>query len=55
MEIEKTVNEFLKLDKPDKSLLLKLVNKITVNKKKEVKIYFNFNQLNLLTNVGRNK
>lgn len=54
-EIEKTVNEFLKLDKPDKSLLLKLVNKITVNKKKEVKIYFNFNQLNLLTNVGRNK
>ena len=38
--------EFLKLEKVDKIYLYRLINKIEINKDKNIYIYFNFAKLN---------
>ena len=43
---------FLKIEKIEKPLLATLVNKITVDKHKNIKVYFNFNELNYVNELG---
>lgn len=40
---DRIINNFLKVKNPDKPLLRDLIHKITIDKDKKVKIYFNFN------------
>ena len=40
------IEEFLKLEKIDKIYLYRLINKIEIDKDKNVYIYFNFSKLN---------
>lgn len=39
----KMINNFLKVKNPDKQMIRELINKITIDKDKNVKIYFKFN------------
>ena len=45
-ELDKLIEEFLKFEKPDKIFLYRLINKIEIDKDKNVYIYFNFSKLN---------
>lgn len=45
-ELDKLIEEFLKLEKIDKIYLYRLINKIEIDKDKNVYIYFNFSKLN---------
>ena len=45
-ELDKLIEEFLKLEKIDKIYLYRLINKIEIDKNKNVYIYFNFSKLN---------
>ena len=45
-ELDELIENFLKLDKIDKIYLYRLINKIEIDKDKNVYIYFNFSKLN---------
>jgi len=45
-ELEELIEDFLKLDKIDKIYLYRLINKIEIDKDKNIYIYFNFSKLN---------
>ena len=45
-ELDKLIEEFLKFEKPDKMFLYRLINKIEIDKDKNIYIYFNFSKLN---------
>lgn len=45
-ELDELIEEFLKLDQIDKMYLYRLINKIEIDKDKNVYIYFNFSKLN---------
>ena len=45
-ELDKLIENFLKLEKIDKMYLYRLINKIEIDKDKNVYIYFNFSKLN---------
>lgn len=45
-ELEELIESFLKLEKIDKIYLFRLINKIEIDKDKNVYIYFNFSKLN---------
>jgi len=45
-ELDKLIEEFLKLEKIDKIYLYRLINKIEIDKDKNIYIYFNFSKLN---------
>ena len=45
-ELEELIENFLKLEKIDKIYLYRLINKIEIDKDKNVYIYFNFSRLN---------
>ena len=45
-ELDKLIEDFLKLEKIDKIYLYRLINKIEIDKDKNVYIYFNFSRLN---------
>lgn len=45
-ELDELIENFLKLDKIDKMYLYRLINKIEIDKDKNVYIYFNFSKLN---------
>ena len=45
-EIEELIENFLKLEKIDKMYLYRLINKIEIDKVKNIYIYFNFSKLN---------
>lgn len=47
-ECARFVREFLTLEKPNKSLILRLVKRIEIHQNKQVDIHFNFKQLNFL-------
>ena len=49
-EMNELINEFLKLEKIDKSYLYRLINKIEIDKDKNVFISFNFAPLNTICN-----
>ena len=45
-ELEELIEDFLKLEKIDKIYLYRLINKIEIDKDKNIYIYFNFSKLN---------
>lgn len=45
-ELDNLIKEFLKLEKIDKIYLYRLINKIEIDKDKNIYIYFNFSKLN---------
>lgn len=45
-ELDELIENFLKLDQIDKMYLYRLINKIEIDKDKNVYIYFNFSKLN---------
>ena len=45
-ELDNLIDEFLKLEKIDKIYLYRLINKIEIDKDKNIYIYFNFSKLN---------
>ena len=45
-ELDELIEEFLKLEKIDKIYLYRLINKIEIDKNKNIYIYFNFSKLN---------
>lgn len=47
-ELDNLIEEFLKLEKIDKIYLYRLINKIEIDKDKNIYIYFNFSKLNLM-------
>lgn len=50
-ELEKLIDDFLKLEQIDKIYLYLLINKIEIDKDKKIYIYFNFSKLN---NIDKN-
>ena len=48
-ELDNLIEEFLKLEKIDKMYLYRLINKIEIDKDKNIYIYFNFSKLNSTT------
>ena len=44
-ELDKLIENFLKLEKIDKIYLYRLINKIEIDKDKNIYIYFNFSKL----------
>lgn len=48
-ELDNLIEEFLKLEKIDKIYLYRLINKIEIDKDKNIYIYFNFSKLNSIT------
>lgn len=47
-EIDELIEDFLRLEQIDKMYLYRLINKIEIDKDKNVYIYFNFSKLNLI-------
>lgn len=47
-DLNELIDNFLKFENPDKMLLYRLVNKIEIDKDKNIYIYFNFSRLNLM-------
>ena len=45
-EIEKIVNDFLKLEKPTPELMKVIINRIEIHQDKQIDIIFNFKRLN---------
>ena len=45
-ELDELIENFLKFEKPDKIFLYRLINKIEIDKDKNIYIYFNFSKLN---------
>ena len=45
-ELEELIEDFLKLEKIDKIYLYRLINKIEIDKDKNIYIYFNLSKLN---------
>lgn len=45
-ELDGLIENFLKFEKPDKMFLYRLINKIEIDKDKNIYIYFNFSKLN---------
>lgn len=45
-ELDELIENFLKLEQIDKMYLYRLINKIEIDKDKDVYIYFNFSKLN---------
>ena len=45
-ELDELIENFLKFEKPDKMFLYRLINKIEIDKDKNIYIYFNFSRLN---------
>ena len=45
-ELDELIEKFLKFDNPDKIFLYRLINKIEIDKDKNIYIYFNFSKLN---------
>ena len=47
-ECDRLVKEFLNLEKPSRSIMLELINRIEIHKDKTIDIHFNFKKLNFL-------
>ena len=52
--IEKSVNDFLKLEKPTPEIMRVLINKIEIHQDKQVDLYFNFRKLHNLFKIKEN-
>ena len=47
-EIENTIEEFLKMQNPSKQILYELIDRIELDEYKNIYIYFNFSELNII-------
>ena len=47
-ELDELIEKFLKLEKPEKIYLYRLINKIEIDKDKNIYIYFKFSKLNFI-------
>lgn len=47
-ELDEVIKEFIKLEKIDKIYLYRLINKIEIDKEKNIYIYFNFSKPNFI-------
>ena len=47
-EIEKIINEFLKMENPSKAVFYELIDKLELDENKNIYIYFNFPELNMI-------
>lgn len=47
-EVDKTIKEFLKLENPSKKILYELIDRIELDEYKNIYIYFNFSELNVI-------
>ena len=47
-EVDKTIREFLKLENPSKKILYELIDRIELDEYKNIYIYFNFSELNVI-------
>ncbi len=47
-EMDKTIKEFLKLEKPSKKILYELINRVELDEYKNIYIYFNFSELDII-------
>lgn len=45
-ELDELIDKFLEFEKPDKMFLFRLINRIEIDKDKNIYIYFNFSKLN---------
>ena len=45
-ELDELIEKFLEFEKPDKMFLYRLINRIEIDKDKNIYIYFNFSKLN---------
>ena len=54
-ELNELIENFLKFEKIDKMFLYRLINKIEIDKNKNVYIYFNFSKLKSLDDTGKFK
>ena len=52
-ELDELIENFLKFEKPHKIYLYKLINKIEIDKNKNVYIYFNFSRLNFISKISQ--
>lgn len=52
-ELHQLIENFLKLDQIDKMYLYRLINKIEIDKDKNVYIYFNFSKLNFISEYNK--
>ena len=50
MDLGKIVNDFINMKEINKTMLVQLVDKITLSENKEITIYYKFNVLNNKTN-----
>lgn len=53
-EIDKLINDFIKMEKPSKAILYEIVDRVEVDEYKNIYIYFNFSELNII-NDGLSK
>lgn len=47
-DLNKVVEDFLSLEKPDRNLMLRLIEKIDIHEDGNVDIHFNFKELNII-------
>jgi len=47
---EEVINEFLRLEKPSKKIIYKLVDRIELDEYKNIYLFFNFSELNIISN-----
>lgn len=47
-EIEKVINQFLKMEKLSKKILYEIVDRVEIDEYKNIYIYFNFSELNII-------
>jgi predicted CopG family antitoxin len=52
-EVKKVVKEFLEMKEINKAILYRLLQKILIDKEKNIYIYFNFNSLNIINDAQR--
>lgn len=48
-EVESMINEFLKMENPSKKVLYELIDRIELDEYKNIYIYFNFSELNIVS------
>ena len=46
-EIEKVINQFLRMEKPSKKILYEIVDRVELDEYKNIYIYFNFSELDI--------
>ena len=54
-DLDEIVNKFLSMEEITKTMLVQLIDKITISEEKEIKIYYKFNILNNINELTKLK